>query len=109
MAHGLLKKSTQIKTKQHVGSFFYGIDVRGALASVLSVPLCLVPFWTTQPSYYELHPTGFELSSLMASSAEMQIHTHMLLGMELVLSRPSSKCQERFVPFQSKSHCKTFH
>jgi len=32
----------------------------------------------------------------------MQIHTDMLLGMELVLSRPSSKCQGRFVPSHPK-------
>jgi len=30
----------------------------GALASVLSVRLCLVPFWTTQPSYRESYPTA---------------------------------------------------
>jgi len=35
--------------------FFYCINVTGAHASVLSVRLCLVPFWTTQPSYRELH------------------------------------------------------
>jgi len=36
---------------------FYCINVTGALASVLSVRLRLVPFWTTQPSYCESHPT----------------------------------------------------
>ena len=36
MAHGPLKKSTQINTKQHVHSFFHGINVTGALARAIS-------------------------------------------------------------------------
>ena len=56
-----------------------------ALPSLQSAQICLVPFWTTQPSYHELHLTGFELLVLWQVAPKMQIHTHMLLGMELIL------------------------
>jgi len=49
MAHGPLKKSTQINTKQHVVFLLYQCD--GCTCSVLSVRLGLVTFRTTQPSY----------------------------------------------------------
>jgi len=41
--------------KNKTTKFFYCISVTVALSSLLSVYLCLVPFWTTQPSYHESH------------------------------------------------------
>ena len=54
---------------------FYCINVTVALAAVLSVGLCLVPFWTTQPSYREYHPTGFKLWVWWKVVPKMQIHS----------------------------------
>ena len=58
MAHGTLVKLIQINTL-----VFYGINVMGAIASLLPVRLCLVQLWTTQPSCHESHPIDFELSA----------------------------------------------
>ena len=52
--------------------------------------------WTIQPSYRKSHLTGFELLASCQVAPKMQIHTHMLLGIELILLKPSSECHGRF-------------